>query len=233
MGSGGRFQVCISVRHDGGHFLLDCGATAMVSIRRFGVDPAEIDLIFLSHLHGDHFAGLPFFILDARYVSRRVEPLTIVGPPSVEERVRQAMEVFYPGSTKQSQRFDLRFVELRAGEERAFDSVRVTPELVVHESGAPAYAFLVEVGEKRIGYSGDAEWGEGLVRASRRTDLFICEASFYDLKVANHVDYQTLVARRRELSCDRLILTHLGQEMLERQAELEFECAEDGLSIRL
>lgn len=59
-GSGGRLQSCILVSHPGGRFLVDCGATAMVSLRRFDVDPNTIDSIFLTHLHGDHFGGFPF-----------------------------------------------------------------------------------------------------------------------------------------------------------------------------
>ena len=60
LGSGGRLQSCILVSHPGGRFLVDCGATAMVSLRRFGVDANTIDSIFLTHLHGDHFGGFPF-----------------------------------------------------------------------------------------------------------------------------------------------------------------------------
>jgi ribonuclease BN (tRNA processing enzyme) len=57
-----------------------------------------LDIILLSHLHGDHFGGLPFLILDAQF-SRRTRPLVIAGPPGVEARVRDAMEVLFPGSS--------------------------------------------------------------------------------------------------------------------------------------
>ena len=56
---------------EAGACLIDCGATAMVAMRRFGVDPGDVDTIFLSHLHGDHFAGLPFLLLEAHFVSHR------------------------------------------------------------------------------------------------------------------------------------------------------------------
>jgi ribonuclease BN (tRNA processing enzyme) len=75
-GSGGRFQACIHLRSAGpaGPVLLDCGATSLPALRRTGLDPQEIRAVFVSHLHGDHFGGLPFLILDGQF-SGRTEPL--------------------------------------------------------------------------------------------------------------------------------------------------------------
>jgi ribonuclease BN (tRNA processing enzyme) len=51
-------------------------------MRRFGIDPNRIGTVFVSHLHADHFGGLPFLLLDAFVLySRRNTPLTLVGPP--------------------------------------------------------------------------------------------------------------------------------------------------------
>ena len=65
-GSGGRFQTCIQVSSEGSdaaHLLVDCGASSLVAMKRYGVETSDIDAIVLSHLHGDHFGVLPFFIL--------------------------------------------------------------------------------------------------------------------------------------------------------------------------
>ena len=68
-GTGGQMNTCIWVDAPATQFLIDCGASAMISMRKWHKDPAEIDVILVSHLHGDHFGGLPFFLLDARYIS--------------------------------------------------------------------------------------------------------------------------------------------------------------------
>ena len=44
--------------------------------------------MFVSHLHGDHFGGLPFPILDGQF-SRRPGPLAVVGPPGMAARWRR------------------------------------------------------------------------------------------------------------------------------------------------
>jgi ribonuclease BN (tRNA processing enzyme) len=64
-GSGGRFQTCILLRGSAGPLLIDCGASSLIALRRAGVDPSSIRWIVVSHLHGDHFGGLPFMFMDA------------------------------------------------------------------------------------------------------------------------------------------------------------------------
>ncbi len=232
-GSGGRFQTCIYVRSEGTRFLIDCGASSLVAMKRFGVDPSLIDTILLTHLHGDHFGGLPFFILDARYVSGREKPLVVAGPPGLETRINEAMEVLYPGSAREEPGFVLEFVELTEGEVARVGALAVTPYGVVHPSGAPSYALRVECGEKVVAYSGDTEWTDALIPTARGADLFICECNFFEKGVPNHLDYQTLTDHREELECRRLVLTHMSDEMLRRIENLDAEGAEDGKSFVL
>jgi ribonuclease BN (tRNA processing enzyme) len=178
-GSGGRFQPCISVRSGETHVLLDVGASSLTALHKLGLDPASVDAIILTHLHGDHFGGIPFFILDAQF-RRGPKPLLIAGPPGVRERAFQAMEVFFPGSSRIDRKFETRFVELPAETATSVGAVSVTGYEVPHPSGAPAYALRVECGGKIIAYSGDGEWSEALAEAARGADLFICEAYYFE-----------------------------------------------------
>ncbi len=232
-GSGGRFQTCIYVQSGPDHFLIDCGASSLIAMRQFGVAPNSINTILLTHLHGDHFGGLPFFILDAQLLSRRKKPLFIAGPPGVENRVYQAMEIFFPGSATMSLRFPLKFVELSAEVTTHIEALSVTPYEVVHPSGAPSYTLRVACFDKVIAYSGDTEWTEALVDAAQGADLFICEAYFYEKRVKYHLDYQTLLAQRSKLGCRRLIITHMNEDLLTHKTELELDWAEDGKKIVL
>jgi ribonuclease BN (tRNA processing enzyme) len=59
-GSGGRLQTCICIKTANSTFLVDCGASALIAMHRYGVVPNDIDMILLTHLHGDHFGGIPF-----------------------------------------------------------------------------------------------------------------------------------------------------------------------------
>ena len=232
-GSGGRYHTCFLVTAEATRFLIDCGASSLIALKRYGVDPNSIDTVLVSHLHGDHFGGLPFFLLDAHLVSRRTRPLTLAGPPGFRDRLRQAQEVFFPGSTGISSQFPLTLIEMPERVAQRVGSVRLTPFLVQHYSGAPPYALRIEVDGRVVTYSGDTEWVESLIPAAAGADLFIVEAYFYDKKVKYHLDYATLRGRLAEIGAKRVILTHMSVEMLARRAEVNLDCAEDGLTITL
>jgi ribonuclease BN (tRNA processing enzyme) len=232
-GSGGRFQTCIYVRSEETHVLIDCGASSLVAMKRFGVDPSLIDTILLTHLHGDHFGGLPFFIMDARYGSGRRKPLVVAGPPGLEERIKEAMEVLYPGSYQTQEEYALEFVELTEEVATTLDSIEVTAYSVVHPSGAPSYALRVACGGKVVSYSGDTEWTDALIPTARGADLFICDCYFFEEGNWYHLDYQTIMQHLAELECRRLVVTHMSDEMLRRIKSLDVEGAEDGKSFLL
>ena len=231
-GSGGRFQTCLLLSGAGEPLLIDCGASSLVALKRARVDPSAIGSVLLSHLHGDHFGGLPFLILDGQF-SRRARPLEIAGPPGVRMRVEAAMEVMFPGSTSVERRFATDFVELPERVATAVGPARVTAFDVLHASGAPSYALRVEYGDKVITYSGDSEWADSLVDAARTADVFVCEAYTFDRKIRYHLDYRTLREHLPRIACRRLILTHMGPEMLSRLADVDVEHAEDGLRVTL
>ncbi len=138
-GSGGRFQTCMALAdHRPGPptVLLDCGATSLTALRQQHVDPNMVQAVVLSHLHGDHFGGLPFLILDGQF-RRRTQDLTIVGPPGTWSRLEQAMETLFPGSSRVQRRFQVRVVEHADRRAVELDTLRVTPFEVRHASGAP------------------------------------------------------------------------------------------------
>ncbi|MBI3248929.1 MAG: MBL fold metallo-hydrolase [Deltaproteobacteria bacterium] len=231
-GSGGRFQTCIFVECPSTRFLLDCGASSLIALKKQGIAPATISTILITHLHGDHFAGIPFFILDAQF-SRREAPLLIAGPPGIEARVRDTMEVLFPKSSEVAQRFHVNFIELPSSIPSQVGSLRVTAEPVVHFCGALPYALKVECEGRTVAYSGDTEWTDALVKVATGADLFICEAYYFEKKVRFHLDYQSLREQKASLGYKRLILTHMSDDMLQRLPEVKAEWAEDGKTITL
>lgn len=230
--SGGRLHTCFLLHGETGGValpptLLDCGATSLAAMKGRGIEPATIRTILITHLHGDHFGGLPFLLSDANYRARRTAPLTLAGPPSLAERLAQAQEALYPSSSSRDLDFELEIVELHERRPADVGGLRVTPFEVVHPSGAPSYALRIEYGERVLAFSGDTEWTEALVDAAAGADLFICECNSYDRPIPNHVNYRELLARRRLLDCRRLLLTHLGEDMVERR-DLEIEALVEG-----
>lgn len=232
-GSGGRFNTCIAVTATGVRCLIDCGASSLIAMKRFAVVPSDIDTILVSHLHGDHFGGIPFLLLEAQVVTARQRRLTIAGPPGVEARIRDTLELLFPGAPPVGDRFPLAFIELEEGTAHVIGPITVVPFAAVHPSGAPSYALRVTCDGKVIAFSGDTEWTEALVDAARGADLFICECHSFMTNVRYHLNYQTIQAERARWRDTRLILTHMSEEMLSRLSEVDAESAEDGQVITL
>jgi ribonuclease BN (tRNA processing enzyme) len=232
-GSGGRSNTCFHVSGDRVNFLIDCGASSLPALKRLGIARDDIDLILITHFHGDHFAGLPFLLLDAQF-SRRARPLVIAGPQGIETRLPQLMEALFEHSSRTKQKFDLSVIALKPEETRQFDAVNVTPFSVVHgESGGPFLGYRVEAEGRVIAYSADTEWTETLIPLAREADLFVAEAYTYDKVVKNHLSLTTLEAHLPEIKPKRLILTHMSDDMLGRLDTLGHSAAHDDMIVEL
>ena len=230
-GSGGRFNTCFHVRDSAGAFLIDCGASSLIAIKKFAVDPNSIRAILISHLHGDHFWGLPFFLIDAELITRRTASLVIAGPPGLKERLAVAMENGFPGAGALDWRFALDIREIEPRHRHDIAGLGVTPFVMRHACGAPPYALRIEADGKTLCYSGDTEWVDDLRDAARNVDLFIAESYFFEKKARLHLDFEVLKAHLPEIGARRVILTHMSAEMLARVDETGCETAQDGLVV--
>lgn len=233
-GSGGRLQTCYHVDTGGKSFLIDCGATALLGLNRLRLDPSEIETIFISHLHGDHYAGLVWWILHAQHVARRSAPLTVVGPPGLEQRYLAAAEALFPGTTKLRLRFPLKFVEIPAEERVVVDGIAVIAREVLHPSGAPSYALRFDLGSRTLAFSGDTEWVDTLLPTASGADLFIVECFGYETAIATHMNWKIIEANLARLAARRYLLVHMSEEMLANQHRIDRSnviAGEDGLSI--
>lgn len=227
-GSGGRFQTCILVKTSKTRFLIDCGASSLISIRRYSVNPNSISTILLTHLHADHFGGIPFFLLDAQFVSKRLKPIVIAGPSGTRKRIEDLMETMFPNSSTIQSTYSMEIVELEPEQPQKLDGMTVVPYLVEHPSGSPPLALRVECDERTITYTGDTEWTDSLLKAAHNSDLLIAEAYFLEKKVKFHLDFQTLTSHLDQLRSKRVILTHMSSDMLSKLDQIDCEYAEDG-----
>jgi ribonuclease BN (tRNA processing enzyme) len=232
-GSGGRGNTCFHLTGERTNLLIDCGASALPALKRHNVVRNDIELILITHFHGDHFAGLPFFLLDAQF-GRRTRPLVIAGPEGIETRLPAVMEALFEGSSKTRQKFELSVTTLTPEQTVSFGAVSVTPYPVVHgESGGPFLGYRIAAEGRVVAYSADTEWTDALIPLGRDADLFIAEAYTYDKPVKNHLSLAALDARLGEIMPKRLILTHMSDDVLSRLATLSHTAAHDGMSIDL
>jgi ribonuclease BN (tRNA processing enzyme) len=235
-GAGGSLQTSFHVRSATSTFLIDCGASTLIGMRRLGLQPNDIDMVFVSHLHGDHFGGLPWLLVDAIYVSKRTRPLIVTGPKGTEARFLVAAEALYPNITTAERSFDLRFEEYAERKPLAVQGVTVTPFEVKHPSGAPPYALRLSLEGKVLAFTGDTGWVEVLCDVAKDADLFISECFQYNMVLPIHLDYRTIDANFAKLGAKRVLLTHMGEAMLANIGKVDparYLIADDGMTLDL
>jgi ribonuclease BN (tRNA processing enzyme) len=235
-GSGGRFNTCFRIEAAGRTILVDFGATSMVALKARNLDPNEIDVVVLSHLHGDHFGGLPFLLLDAQFLGRRSRPLLIAGPPGTRQRLDAALEVFFPHSSTMTWQFAWEVIEIEPRRRQQILELTIDTVEVDHPSGAPSTALRLTDGQRVLAYSGDTQWTDALLEIARGSDLFIFECYDYDKPIQFHMSWSRLSSQLDAFGARRLMITHMNPAMLARVDEAAAAgvlVAADGLTLEI
>lgn len=239
-GSGGRLQTCFHVATGDTEFLIDCGATATIGFNGLGLDSNRVATIFITHLHGDHFAGLVWWMLHAEHVARRSAPLLVVGPPGIAERYEQAAQALFPSNGPRQFRFPLEFREISAGKTLTVGEVAVTAFAVSHPSGAPSHALRFAAGGKVVAFSGDTEWVETLIDAAAGADLYITECFAWDAPTPYHMSWcggeNGLEKQLARITARRILLTHMSAPMLAEAHDVACDrvtVSEDGMVLQV
>jgi ribonuclease BN (tRNA processing enzyme) len=220
-GTGGRAHTCIRIDCSAASVVVDFGAGSIISWKKLGLDFNDVDLIVISHLHGDHFGGLPFFLLDCQFVTRRTKPLLMIGPPGFKARLDTLLEVFFPGAMKFKWNFPWQAEEILARRVSKVAGMTVETFEVLHPSGGLATGVRLSDGLRIFAFSGDTGWTESLVDLSAAADLFLVECYSGDVPVPNHMDWPTLKSHVADFTAKQTVLTHLGETALARIPEME------------
>lgn len=186
--------------------LLDLGNGALGSLHRYA-DPLSIDAVLISHLHADHCLDLCGYYVMRKYHPAGAQPrIPVYGPDGVADRLARAYDL--PSDPGMTEEFDFRGYldekDIRIG------PFTITPVPVRHP--VPAYALRVRVGSKVLTYSGDTALCDGLTRAAREADVFLCEASFLtgeDVPDGVHLTGAEAGRTAAEAGAKRLLLTHI------------------------
>jgi len=220
-GTGGRAHTCFRVDSRETTAVVDFGAGSIASWKKLGFQFDSVDAVVVSHLHGDHFGGLPFLLLDCQFVERRSKPLTMIGPPGFKKRLDSALETFFPGAKDVRWRFPWRVEEILARRKTQVGGLTLETFEVVHASGGLSTGVRLDDGARVFAYSGDTAWTNTLFDLSARADIFIVECYSGSEPAPNHMDWPTLEANLPRFAAKRIIVTHMSESALARRGEME------------
>ena len=215
------------------NLLLECGPSVLAGLKRASIDTSTIDAVLISHLHGDHFGGIPFLYLEYVFANPRSRPLIIAGPPGLENSVRTIYETMYSEEIFQKIHFELRYVEIGPDEEHEIAGFRVCAFEVPHTAQPYSLGYAITAADGRsLVFSGDSAWTEEFINRSRGADLFLCECCWIKPGVPIHLSYEELIAHADRFECRRILLTHAGEEV-RAESGLQLDVAYDGMMVEL
>jgi ribonuclease BN (tRNA processing enzyme) len=129
--------------------------------------------------------------------------------------------------------FELHFSELPPGADHDLGVAHIRSFETNHQPEAHPHGYRIDLGGRKLSYSGDTGWFAGLPAHVNGSDLFISECTQHRRNLDFHLSYEELVAHRDEFDCGKMVLTHLGHEMSDRRGSCDFETADDGLALKL
>jgi ribonuclease BN (tRNA processing enzyme) len=230
----GRSQSGYLIDSPAGRILMEAGPGLLPALKSNAISPDSFDLLLISHLHGDHFAGLPFLILDYMWETPRKKLLTIAGPPRLEQRIWILMRTMFPHFDLAKVKHKLKFMVLEPGSSTRLGKFKVSAIRSPHTKPDISLSFRIDGAGKSIVFSGDTGWNDELVPLSAGADLFLCECTYYEsAHLTFHLNYPLLAANRGMFNVRRMVLTHLGREVLNHADQIAIEMGYDGMKIEI
>ncbi len=217
-----RFPSSFLLEEGGTKLLLDCGHSTLARLTELGLDPRELDGVFISHFHPDHF-GDAFNVVVARFVGdvyekkKPAKPLLFLGPPTLEERFKTWRTLFWPEPNDQ---YPLTFHE-GVGKHRVGE-IQIETFPVKHVPWFESVGIRVTVGGKVLVYPGDIGSSHNfsdLVKTARGADVLMIETG-YPERTPNHWTLAQTAELVDAAGIKKVLLVHLRHtEDQEREAQ--------------
>ncbi len=228
-GNGGRNHSSFLLTDENEHVLVDCGASALIRLKHESIKLEEISTIIISHFHGDHYGGIPFFLISSLFEQPRKSPLTIVGPPGIKNKIYALQEAMYEGTGDKLDQLTITYLEYGV-EPIILEGKRITSKPVEHAPQSLPHGIRLEWKNKVFAFSGDTSWTNNLIELCDGADLFVCECNFLREQAFGHLCYDELVERKNQLNCENIWLSHMGSEVLNLETSV-FNKLDDGKKI--
>ena len=205
----GRVQAGHLVEAGGVRILLDCGSGVSFRLASLGIDWGTITHLALTHFHADHVLDVPTLLTAWRYgmLPPRSAPLEIIGPVGTATLVDRMTEAL--GVSWREYGFTVTIREMSPGERIPLaDGVTIESRSVPHTPESVAY--LIDGQGRRVVYSGDTGFDEGLARWASGCDVLLIECSLpATMAIPTHLTPEQVAALAKVAAPALVAVTHM------------------------
>lgn len=216
--------------------LIDVPNGVVKYIKKLGYNIQEIESILITHLHADHFFDIPFLMLD-RYFYKNNSLLSIYCPKGTEEKVKLLFDVGFPGDFDRiNEVINVEFIEFDRESKIEGKNFVAYSKYVEHGNFKPAYGYILNLNNKKVGFSGDSKLCSAIENIVSETDISIIDMSHAENVSNAHMgieDIKYLCARYKNKT---IISTHMHEYTKEQALNLNiknFIVGRDNLKISI
>lgn len=218
-GSIGAIQLSASILIDD-KLLIDMGNGILKGLKQTGHQIPDIENVIITHLHGDHFGDIPYLMLD-RFFYKTQSPIHIYGPKGMKERVKELFDIIFPGDYEKVQevaKIDL--IEFEKMEHvNIGNETYITSFEVEHGNCKPAYGYIVEKENQKLGVSGDSAYCKSVQEIVEQSNFSILDMSWMESKKA-HMGLEDIRKITQTYPDKKIATTHM-QDYVREQAKKE------------
>ncbi|MCX7822016.1 MAG: ribonuclease Z [Syntrophobacterales bacterium] len=189
--------------------LLDCGFAVPFQFWKYVADPDKLDVLWISHFHGDHFLGTPLLLLRF-WEMKRKKPLIIVSPRGGGSNIEKALELAYPGFMSRFA-FELVFKEVDEGEEVSIASFKWM--FASTEHGQKNLSIAIDTNDGKIFYSGDGKPTVATEEIAKNSSLLIHEAFHIEPSVPGHGTVQGVMEMAERVGATSVACVHVQRDV--------------------
>lgn len=190
--------------------LIDMPNGIVKRIKQLGEDVLNIKAILITHLHGDHFFDIPFFILE-KYFNKVKEETNIYCPKGSKSKVKQLFDIAFPGDYEKVMAVvNVKFIEFEElKKQKLLDKYDIDSIVVEHGNLRPAYGYIIKENTKTIGFSGDSRMCEAIEYIVKESNISVLDMSLAENGNNAHMglnDIEKICTENKEKT---IISTHM------------------------
>ena len=185
--------------------LLDCGYSVFSEVWKNNLDPNHLDLIYISHVHGDHVFGLPPLI-KRMTEEQRSKKLTIIAPQGSAKLIKRIMNLGFRNSSNKTS-YQLEFLEVDAENQVTINDLALTFADTKH--AVKNLSIRIKNKNKIVCYSGDGNHTDESVQLFKNTDLLIHDSYCYDKRTKGHDNILDVYNFSKEIGVKKLAFIHM------------------------
>lgn len=217
--------------------LVDMPNGIVKKLKQLNCNILDIKVILITHLHGDHFFDIPFFMLE-KYFNKSQQETRIYCPIGTQNKVKQLFEIAFPNDyEKINKSVNIKFIEFKdMNQEEVVKNIYVDSKIVEHGELKPAYGFVIQEGNKKVGFSGDSKLCEMIEEIIEQSNMSVLDMSLAENGNNEHMGLNDIEELCKKYKDKIIVATHMHdftRETAKNRNIKNLIIPEDGQSINI